>query len=90
MQEACAQVLDTERDSVIAELCEAGWIPTFVQEHPRFTPNKGLVPASLYEIAIEQDRQSVPDSPKVSGEIAKREKTLAEVEHMRRYLGWSK
>jgi hypothetical protein len=83
------QVLESERDNVVRELCQASWIPTFVQNHPRFTPG-GLKPAYLYEIVIEKERQPVPDSPRVSGELAKREKTPAEVQHMRRYLGWSK
>jgi hypothetical protein len=83
------QVLESERDAVISELCGANWIPAFVQNHPRFTPG-GLKPAYLYEIVIEKERQPVPDSPRVSGELAKREKTPAEVQHMRRYLGWSK
>jgi hypothetical protein len=83
------QVLDSERDSVVTELCAAGWIPSFVQAHPRFAPS-GLIPASLFEVIIDKDRYPVPpDTPKVSGEIGKREKTPAEVEAIHRYLGWS-
>jgi hypothetical protein len=41
-----------------------------VQRHPRFTPN-GLIPAYLYEVVIEKDRQPVPDDrPKIPSEIA--------------------
>jgi hypothetical protein len=82
------QVLDRERDKVVIKLCKKGIIPNLVQGHPRFTPN-GLIPASLFEVEIERERQSVPtDGPKISGELAKQEKTPAEVAAVRRYLGW--
>jgi hypothetical protein len=81
------QVLDSERDSVVTELCAGGWIPSLVQGHPRFTP-AGLVAASLYEVVIEKERQSVPDDrPKIPSEITEQaqreerknmEKTIAE------------
>jgi hypothetical protein len=62
------QVLDTERDSVVEELCAGGWIPNQVSAFPRFTAG-GLVAASMFEIAIEKERQPVPDDgPKMPGE----------------------
>jgi hypothetical protein len=63
------QILDTERDNVISELCEGGWIPNLVSAFPRFT-SKGLVAASMYEVLIERERQPVPEGPKVSSEVA--------------------
>jgi hypothetical protein len=64
------QVLESERDSVIKELCEANWDPNLIQAHPRFTP-AGLLPAYLFEIVIEKDRTPIVDNlPKVSTEIA--------------------
>jgi hypothetical protein len=84
------QVLDANHDEVISELCSCGWLPNRVSPMPRFT-STGLVPANMFEIEIRAERQRiVDDRPRVSGEIAKPEKTPAEVEHMRRYLGWSK
>jgi hypothetical protein len=88
------QILDTERDKVITELCAAGWLPTFLQGHPRFTPG-GLIPASLFEIAIERERQLVSDDrPKVPNDIAefaKREekrKTDATIAAFKKHIGW--
>jgi hypothetical protein len=90
------QILDTERDKVITELCAAGWVPAFLQGHPRFTPN-GLIPASLFEIVIEKERQLVSDDrPKVSNEIAelaKREekrKADATIAAFKKHIGWDK
>jgi hypothetical protein len=82
------QILDSERDKVITTLCEWKWLPAMVQNHPRFCPD-GLKAASLFEVEIPKERQSVlPDSPKVSGELARREKPNVETEAIRRYLGW--
>jgi hypothetical protein len=82
------QVLDSERDSVVEELCAGGWIPSLVSVFPRFT-SAGLIPASMYEVEIPKERPPVVDDrPKVSVEPAKREKTPAEVQAVRKYLGW--
>ena len=49
-------------------LCKCGWIPNWVSAFPRFTAG-GLVAASMFEIAIEKERQPVPDDgPKMPGE----------------------
>jgi hypothetical protein len=70
------QVLAEERDSVITELCQSGWTPRFVQNHPRYCGD-GLKPGYLYEIEIEKQRYSVPtDNPKVEGEMADKAKRL--------------
>jgi hypothetical protein len=83
------QILDSERDSVVKDLCEGGWIPNMVSPFPRFT-GTGLVAAHMFEITIPQERQPVPqDCPKVvANESPKREKTPHEVEQVRKYLGW--
>jgi hypothetical protein len=80
LNECCPETLKTLR--------EANWASNLIGSFPRFTP-AGAQPASLFEVIIEKDRIPVPtDCPRVSGEIGKREKTPAEVEHIRRYLGW--
>jgi hypothetical protein len=60
----------------VTAICEGGFIPSFLQGHPRIT-DKGFVPAGLYEIVIEKDRQPiVDDRPKIPSEVvelAKRE-----------------
>jgi hypothetical protein len=86
------QILNKYCHETIETLREANWVPSLIGSYPRIAASaSGLEPANLYEIAIEKERQPVVDNiPKVSGEITKREKTPAEVEHMRRYLGWSK
>jgi hypothetical protein len=64
------QTLDSERESVISELCEAGWIPNLVSAFPRFT-SAGLVAASMYEVNIPKERPSiVDDRPKMPSDIA--------------------
>jgi hypothetical protein len=64
------QILDADRDRVVTAICEAHYIPSKMQAHPRFTTS-GLIPASLFEIAIEKERPSiVDDRPKVSSDIA--------------------
>jgi hypothetical protein len=81
------QVLDSERDSVISELCSCGWIPSQLQYHPRMSPT-GWLPAQLYEISIERERQTVPEGPKVSGdisELAKREEKRRAAEFISEY-----
>jgi hypothetical protein len=89
------QLLDSERDAVISELCEAGWIPSMVQGHPRFTPS-GLIPASLYEVVIEKDRTPIVDTPKIEAgmvELAERQaraKAAAEVKAFRKAIGFDK
>jgi hypothetical protein len=64
------QLLDANRDEVISELCGAGWVPNLVSAFPRFT-SAGLVPASMYEVDIPQERHPIVDNlPKVSTEMA--------------------
>lgn len=89
------QILDTARDQVIETLCGWGWLPTFLQSHPRFCPG-GLKAASLYEIVIERERAAVPDRPKIPREVtelAEREaktRANAEIEGYKKYFGWTK
>jgi hypothetical protein len=47
-----------------------------------------MEPATLYELALEPERQPIPDDRQViRGELASREKTALEIEALRKYLG---
>jgi hypothetical protein len=64
------QLLDKNRDEVISELCQSGWIPNLVSAFPRFT-GSGLVAASMFEVDIPKERPPiVADNPKIETEMA--------------------
>ena len=82
------QVLDSAREKILERLASWDWSLTWCGSVPRIT-HKGLEQASLYEISIPADGPPVADDRKmVPGELAERKKTQAEVEAVRRYLGW--
>ena len=81
------QVMDTDRDAVISKLASWDWAPVPVSVMPRITP-RGMQAAMLYEINLPPDTPSVVDDRMIRGELAERKKTSAEVEAVRRYLGW--
>ena len=84
------QVMDTDRDAVISKLASWDWSPVPVSILPRITP-RGMQAATLYEINLPPDTPAVVDDRMmIPGELAERKKTEAEVEAVRRYLGWSK
>lgn len=70
------QMLDAERDKVITQLCEWGWIPAHVSPLPRVTTN-GLVAASVYEIDLPRPRLTVCDDT-IKGELATESKAERE------------
>jgi hypothetical protein len=83
------QILDSEQDRVVTEICSAGWIPARLQAHPRHrVTTRGFENASLYEIEIPRERQPiVDDRPKIPSEVTdqakreerkKMEKTIAQ------------
>ena len=82
------QIIDSDRDRVIEKLSNWDWSPAFVDILPRITP-QGMQAATLYEINLPPDTPVVVDRI-IRGELAERKKTSAEVEAVRRYLGWSK
>jgi hypothetical protein len=81
------QVLDANRDTIIAKLASWDWAPVPVSIQPRITQG-GWQPASIYEIQIEAPRQLVADDRMIQREPAiKTEKFSLEVEQVLRYLG---
>jgi hypothetical protein len=44
--------------------------------------------ARMYELDLPRERQPVLDDRTIKGEVAERVKTSAEVEAVRKYLGW--
>jgi hypothetical protein len=82
------QVLEQHCDSVLAQLAKEGWEPALLSTGLRFCPD-GARPAKTYEIYLEGDRPFVADN-KIYGEIAKPEKSNAEIEGIKRYLGMVK
>jgi hypothetical protein len=86
-QQLRIQVLDSKRDAFIEKMCGWGWLPAFYCVQYRVsTGNYGLIPASVFEIKIEEERQPIPDR-KIYGEVAERKKTATEVEVVRKHLG---
>jgi hypothetical protein len=84
------QILDTSRPQILEKLSQWGWGPSLVGNAPRVT-SQGMQAATLYELDLPRDRQPIPDDRvkgTVSDEYNRREKTPAEVEAMRKYLGW--
>src|SRR5262245_42246575 len=73
------QVLDGDRNRVLQQLRDWGWEAVFITIHPRVTFN-GMAAASLYEIELPRERQTILDDRKIHGEIAKKEKPSAELE----------
>jgi len=78
-------VTNEDRDAVLAELRGQDWSPRHMSLDMRFDRD-ALVPATTYEIELPFDPPPVQDR-KIYGEIATREKTLHEVEQVKRYLG---
>ena len=87
-QQLRIQVLDSKRDAFIEKMCEWRWIPSYVCVQYRVSTQGGygLIPASVFEVRIEHERQPVPDR-KIYGEVAERKKTADEVEAVRKHLG---
>jgi hypothetical protein len=86
------QVLDSDRQKVLEILSSWNWSPTFCGTTPRICPD-GWKLASVYEIDLPRERQTVADDRIPHGEVSspgERRKTPEEVLHMRRYLGWTK
>jgi hypothetical protein len=77
------QVLDEQRGSVLEKVSLWGWFPVLCGTVPRFT-TKGAVPASVYEIAIEQERPVVVDDRSIPRYEIVSERGHAEIEAYRR------
>jgi hypothetical protein len=89
-EELKLQVLDEKRSQVLEKLSQWGWSPTPCGSLPRIA-NGGFHGATLYQLALPRDRQPIADdrvTGTVSEEYNRREKTPAEVEAIRKYLGW--
>jgi hypothetical protein len=83
------QVLDTDRSQILPKLSEWGWGTTLAGNTPRIT-NRGMEAATVYQLDLPRDRQPIADD-RVKGTVSeynRREKTPAEVEAIRKYLGW--
>jgi hypothetical protein len=85
-------VLDTDRSQILQKLSEWGWgTCTLAGSTPRIT-NRGMEAATVYQLDLPRDRQLVADdrvkAVGVSDDSNRREKTPAEVEAIRKYLGW--
>src|SRR5262245_56122090 len=66
------QVLDDDRDFVLAKLATWNWSPILCGTVPRFTP-RGPSPATTYEINLPRPRQQVPDDRKIPrGELSEK------------------
>src|SRR5262245_29262150 len=85
------QMLDSDKDRIITEICSWGWTPQYVQAHPRFS-YAGLIPGSLYEIDLPRPRVSVSDD--IKGEFAEdkatREQRRREAERYLKHAGLMK
>jgi hypothetical protein len=89
-EELKLQILDENRSQVLEKLSNWGWSPTPCGNLPRIT-SKGFCGATLYQLDLPRQRQAIADDRvkgTVSDEYNRREKTPAEVEAMRKYLGW--
>src|SRR5262245_64639266 len=86
------QMLDSDKDRIITEICSWGWTPQYVQAHPRFS-YAGLIPGSLYEIDLPRPRMTVNDD-RIQGEFAEdkatREARRREVERYLNHSGLSR
>jgi hypothetical protein len=87
-QQLRIQILDSKRDAVIEKLCGWGWLPNYLQVHYRVT-NQGLIPASIHEVKIEEERPIVPDARKIPVDAAERKKMDDEVKATMKALGRS-
>jgi hypothetical protein len=86
-QQLRIQVIDSKRNAFIEKMCGWGWLPQYLHIHHRVsTTNYSLVPASIFEVRIEEERPIIPDR-KIYGEVEERKKTAAEVEAVRKHLG---
>jgi hypothetical protein len=86
------QILDSRKNEVLQLLSDWEWQPVFCGPLPRVT-FRGMDAASLYDIDLPRERQSVVNDRVIPGEVStpgERRKTPEEVLHMRRYLGWTK
>jgi hypothetical protein len=82
------QVMDSDRDAVISKLASWDWSPVPVTALPRIT-TRGMQAATLYEINLPADTPAVPDDRMIRGELAERKKTQAEIDAVKKYLGWA-
>jgi hypothetical protein len=88
-QQLRIRVVDAKRDAVVTKLCEWGWHPQYLQFHMHSSTRNGysLIPAAIYEVRIEEERQPIPDR-KIRGEVEEKpQKSEFETEAVRRYLG---
>jgi hypothetical protein len=85
------QVLDDHRSQVLERLSNWGWSVTPCGALPRILPS-GFKGATLYQLDLPRQRQPIADdrvkAVGVSDDSNRREKTPAEVEAIRKYLGW--
>jgi hypothetical protein len=63
------QVLDADRSRIIQTLTDWEWSPIFAGTLPRVCPD-GFKLASIFEIDLPRERQSVADDRTIRGEIA--------------------
>jgi hypothetical protein len=84
-------VLDAARPKVLQELADGGWQVVFAGTNPSFFhPDGTMRLASIFEINIPHERQSIIDDRKTipRNEIGPRKKTDTEVKAVLKYLGW--
>jgi hypothetical protein len=87
-QQLRIQVVDSNRDAVVGWLCERGWLPQYLQIHHRVSAARyELIPASIYEVRIEEERPIIPDVRKIPVDAAERTKNDAEFEAMKKAMG---
>jgi hypothetical protein len=83
------QVLNTEREAILAKLGEWGWSVALKSQGPRFMLDGTTPMASVYEIDIPHDRPAVPtDRVNILHEApSERISSPAEVEAVKKHLG---
>jgi hypothetical protein len=87
-QQLRIQVVDSKRDAVVGWLCERAWLPSYLQIHHRVSAARyELIPATIYEVRIEEERPIIPDVRKIPVDAAEKTKNDAEFEAMKKAMG---
>src|SRR5262245_51842088 len=62
------QVLDKDRDAILARLSQWNWTPALLSAYPRICSD-GMLQATLYEIDLPRERQAIPQDDRIHGEF---------------------